>query len=297
MTKKNNYEIDEVLLNEEFYIAHKIDTSHFMEHPHFHNGFEIHFTLTNNTIYFIEGKKYVSDSGTVTLINSEEIHRVCIDKNKLYERYFILFKPSFIEFITVNYPEVLEIFVQKNKMDKNCIQLSSNDQDKMKNLVEELLKIYIESDLYLYELRIKQKFLELLIFLSDIFNFRNGDYIRVNYEQQDQLIKIIKYMRKNSSKELCLDLLCEHFYISKSSMIRLFKKYIGMTPNQYLIYLRIMNSRKYLESGYNVKEVSIKVGYSDISSFIKKFKEIQGLSPKKYAMSFKADNIEEKLNE
>jgi len=37
--------------------------------------------------------------------------------------------------------------------------------------------------------------------------------------------------------------------------------------------------------GYSVHEVAYRVGYRDDSSFIKKFKQLQGVSPKQYYLN------------
>ena len=84
--------------------------------------------------------------------------------------------------------------------------------------------------------------------------------------------------------EITLDHISNLFFISKSTITRVFKNTLGMTPNQYVINVRIMKSRELLEQGYAVKDVSEKVGYKDESSFIKKFKELQGESPKQYQL-------------
>lgn len=85
-------------------------------------------------------------------------------------------------------------------------------------------------------------------------------------------------------EEITLDKLSQEFFISKSTIIRMFKNIIGMTPAQYLIYVRIMKSRSLLEKGNTVKFVSEQVGYKDESRYIKKFKELQGVSPKQYTL-------------
>ena len=84
--------------------------------------------------------------------------------------------------------------------------------------------------------------------------------------------------------EITLDKLSQEFFISKSTIIRMFKNIIGMTPAQYLIYVLIMKSRSLLEKGNTVKFVSEQVGYKDESRYIKKFKELQGVSPKQYTL-------------
>ena len=46
--------VDKVLIENDLVVMHKADRIHFMDKPHFHDGFEIHFTLTNGTTYQID---------------------------------------------------------------------------------------------------------------------------------------------------------------------------------------------------------------------------------------------------
>ena len=277
-------DMDKVLLEEEFFVFHKMDDSHFMGRPHFHDGFEIHFTLTNETIYYVDGRKSVMDSGAVAVFNSEEIHRVVVDNKKLYERYCILFKPRIIDALRANYPDILQVFTNRRR-GYNCIQLSELSKDQLVQLFNELLNYYHDRDSKFQELKIKLKFVEILIMVSELFNNYIEDRKDINYEGNTQFYLLLDYIKNNYMENNNLDDLANEFYLSKSTIIRLFKKNMGMTPTQYLIYVRIMASRNYLEAGCSVKDVAYKIGYKDESSFIKKFKELQGISPKQYMLN------------
>jgi len=277
-------DMDKVLLEEEFFVFHKMDDSHFMGRPHFHDGFEIHFTLTNETIYYVDGRKSVMDSGAVAVFNSEEIHRVVVDNKKLYERYCILFKPRIIDALRTNYPDILQVFTNRRR-GYNCIQLSELSKDQLVQSFNELLNYYHDRDSKFQELKIKVKFVEILIMVSELFNNYIEDRKEINYEGNTQFYLLLDYIKNNYMENSNLDDLANEFYLSKSTIIRLFKKNMGMTPTQYLIYVRIMASRNYLEAGCSVKDVAYKIGYKDESSFIKKFKELQGISPKQYMLN------------
>lgn len=274
--------VDKVLIENDLVVMHKADKIHFMDKPHFHDGFEIHFTLTNGTTYQIDERKFDSDAGTIALFSSEELHRVSIDRSKLYERYFVLFKPSFIEEITTNFPFLLEIFSKHQKVD--CIELTSDQRLKVINLYEEMIRCNQKRD-ELYELlNLKLKLTELLVLLNKIFYSDEKLHKPVSYDHHQTISEIVAFIKEKYMNEITLDDMSERFFISKSTLIRAFKNALGMTPNQYLIYTRIMKSRELLEQGYSVKQVSEKIGYRDESSYIKKFKELQAESPKQYQL-------------
>jgi len=274
--------VDKVLIEDDFVVAHKADRVHFMDKPHFHDGFEIHFTLTNGTVYQIDERKFEADAGSIALFSSEEVHRVSIDRSRLYERYFLLFRPRFIQGITINYPAILDILSKNRKRD--CLELTSSQQATFIRLYDELIEINDKREEELNNLLLELKLGEILVLLNQLFDGDDKMHQPISYEHSQLISEIVNFIKSNYADEITLDSLAERFFVSKSTIIRSFKDVMGMTPTQYLIYTRIMESRKFLSKGFSVKEVAAKIGYKDESSFIKKFKEIQGESPKQYSL-------------
>jgi transcriptional regulator GlxA family with amidase domain len=65
------------------------------------------------------------------------------------------------------------------------------------------------------------------------------------------------------------------------------------TPLGYLQAVRLDTSRAMLEVGdLSVKSIATQVGYSDVSSFSRSFRQIVGLSPGGYRRRFNAHAIQ-----
>ena len=78
-----------------------------------------------------------------------------------------------------------------------------------------------------------------------------------------------------------------HFHLSTRTLIRRFKKNVGITPIEYIQRVRLEQAKRILESErINVSVVAQKVGYEDISSFSRIFKRSTGLSPAQYKLKF-----------
>lgn len=275
-------DVDRVLFEQGLEICHKNTTNHRMDRAHFHNGYEIHFTLSDETVYYIDDKKYIGREGTVATINSHEIHRVCVPLGSAYERWLIYFKPQHVGTMVAEYPELLLLFTQRFNGYENCLALTPEQQAELKTMLVDLRRAFQDKGRYMYDLRVKQRLCEVLCFLNEQYLGRKQLQEPIVYKQAEQIHQITDYIKVHAGQELSLAMICDHFFLSKSTIIRLFRKHLGMTPLQYSIYIRIMRSRKYLEQGCSIREAAYRSGYQDASSFIKKFKAIQGISPKQY---------------
>ena len=71
--------------------------------------------------------------------------------------------------------------------------------------------------------------------------------------------------------------------ISAGYYIRLFKKETGMTPNAYLMKIRIETASRLLRSThYTISEISSQVGIPDANYFVKCFRKMYGITPSQY---------------
>lgn len=100
-----------------------------------------------------------------------------------------------------------------------------------------------------------------------------------NQGQLDTVIGIRNYIDNNYEKEINLDLLSHIRFTSKFHLLRLFKRYYGLTPKQYSIDKRILEAKKLLSKGMNVTETCFLVGYESPGSFSTLFINKTGQTP------------------
>lgn len=105
------------------------------------------------------------------------------------------------------------------------------------------------------------------------------------YSNEQQIKTVIQtryYLDNNFEKELNLDFLSHVCYTSKFHLLRLFKKYYGQTPKQYLIDKRIEKSKEYLKKGMKISETCYSIGHESPCSFSTLFKSKTGLTPTEF---------------
>lgn len=103
-----------------------------------------------------------------------------------------------------------------------------------------------------------------------------------NQIQIDLAVNTRRYLDTNFDKEINLDLLAHIQYTSKYHLIRVYKKYYGITPRQYLINKRIEKAKKKLRAGASVTDTCYAIGFGSINSFSNLFKAKTGVSPSNY---------------
>lgn len=100
-----------------------------------------------------------------------------------------------------------------------------------------------------------------------------------NQPQIDAVIAVRDYINTHYATDLNLKQLSETQCISKFHLLRLFKKYYGQTPRQYLIDKRVAGAKKHLANGMSVTQTCFAVGFESPGSFSVLFKSKVGQSP------------------
>lgn len=76
-----------------------------------------------------------------------------------------------------------------------------------------------------------------------------------------------------------LDEMATKACLSKFHFIRLFKRLYGITPNQYLISVRLEKAKQLLQNGATVATACFSVGFDSTTTFAGLFKKTTGIAP------------------
>ncbi|MGM9617259.1 helix-turn-helix domain-containing protein [Butyricicoccus sp.] len=91
------------------------------------------------------------------------------------------------------------------------------------------------------------------------------------------------YVDEHVLENLSVQSVADHFDISSAYLFRLFKQVTGTSLMQYIIQRRIGEAQTLLLiTDLSITEVAQKVGYDNLSHFVKMFTQNVGLSPRKY---------------
>jgi transcriptional regulator GlxA family with amidase domain len=104
---------------------------------------------------------------------------------------------------------------------------------------------------------------------------------------ESRIHRIIRLMTEELHREVPITELAKSVNLSASRFRHLFRDSTGLSPTQYLKVYRLQKAQELLESTFlSVKEVMLRVGFTDKSHFSREFKKLYGLSPINYRSQF-----------
>ena len=95
---------------------------------------------------------------------------------------------------------------------------------------------------------------------------------------------ILKFIEENyRNSDFCIQSILDHFNMSFSNLSHQFKSYTGENISSYISALKIQYAKELLStSSLSVNGIAAKLGYFQTSSFIKKFRSAEGMTPGEY---------------
>ncbi len=133
---------------------------------------------------------------------------------------------------------------------------------------------------FAYEIDLK---CNMLMLLKQILNDVRLHVISKNTSSTDNLSAITQFILGNYQTAINFDALCHMYGYSYSNFRKLFKRYSGKTPNEFLTDVRIQKAVELLYTQqYSVTDIAFMVGYADSSYFSRIFRKHKGCSPTEF---------------
>ena len=94
---------------------------------------------------------------------------------------------------------------------------------------------------------------------------------------------------KNYTKDISVKSIAAHLHITENHLIKLFKKKLNQTPNQYILELRLIYARYLiLHSDESIQQIAYSCGFNTPSYFTKRFSQRYGMLPNELVKGKKA---------
>lgn len=214
--------------------------------------------------FVLEGQKQEVGEGTVIFYKPGQAQQYSYSYKDKPEIYWIHFTGYGVE----RYLEELKIGNQQTYeigFNEECIELFN------KMITELQIKQHY------YENIVEGMMLQLLGVMA-----RNAAEDNQNISNRHQYIqKIIEEMHRNSEMPLMIKAYAKNCNISVCWFINSFKEVTGLTPQQYIIHIKINRAKGLLvDTEMSIAEIADIVGFQNAFYFSRVFKKITGDSPK-----------------
>ncbi|WP_415717178.1 AraC family transcriptional regulator [Maridesulfovibrio sp.] len=97
------------------------------------------------------------------------------------------------------------------------------------------------------------------------------------------LQRVKSFIDQNFQRQITLPELAERACLSPFHLQKIFVDEYGRSPQEYVIFKRIKEAQRLIESNTPLIEAALKSGFSDQSHFSKHFKKVIGISPGRFS--------------
>ncbi len=170
-------------------------------------------------------------------------------------------------------------------------------------LVDRLTDLFMLGEVYAEEVNVMRLFLEIhdrlehmtsegaseiykqisCLLYEMLVEVRKSEFFPDTQDKNALDERIRAYIDSNIYSDISLDIMAEHFGITKMHIIRVFKRKFGITPMQYLIEKKISVAKNLLcGTVMPIKEIASLLRYSNTQHFSSSFKNATGVTPNKY---------------
>jgi len=104
----------------------------------------------------------------------------------------------------------------------------------------------------------------------------------------ENIRRAVRFIRENLAAPLNLDLIAREAHLSKFHFSRVFKSFVGMSPKQFTLTLRINHAVTLLRNaGMSISTIALRTGFNDLGEFTRQFRKIVGKTPSAFRNSLR----------
>ena len=264
---------------------HRISDGHFGNELHYHDHYEIFFSLSGNLRYTIEGQSFHLEVGSMLIIPPYEFHRLDEQMDGHAERIGLRFDAKILNELSVENCDLSMCFDKYSPKFKYLLQLSESQKRELYYLLQGLINEQ-DNQAFGKALAAKSLLTQFLIILNRTA-IENEDIVDYSDDPSSHLVRqVLDYMELHYSEDISLEQLENKFFVSRHKITQQFTKLVGYPPYRYLLNLRLRNAQRLLKKGENPQQVATNCGFTDYSNFYRRFKTSYGCSPREFLQQY-----------
>ncbi|NOU63840.1 helix-turn-helix domain-containing protein [Paenibacillus sp. LMG 31461] len=252
----------------------------FTDHDlHMHDALEVSIALDQGMKYKIGDACYYAGPGDIFLLRPFEPHWNLTQEEGQPSRWImLLFSPSFVGVMPRGSSLLTPFYMTKSSP---LIPADSVYAQSVKRLALEALE-EAKHALPGWELQQQTLMIQMLVHMQRYYVTHNRDQLQEDSSAQG-IIQAIEYLMSHWAEEIDMDIVIERSHLKKTWFYTKFREMTGLTPNEFIIRLRLQYAGHLLQStAKSITDIALTCGFGSASYFNKVFKELQHLTPREY---------------
>ena len=248
--------------------------------PHRHEFYEVFWITTGCCSHYINGRTEGLSPGHVVFIRPDDTHAFQNRSDPPCQMVNVAFARTTADFLQARYGcEIGARFFWSEESHPTTYQLDQPGLDHLMRLEENLSR-------GVWSLARIESFLLRLV----------TDFIAMDHDVPDAsprwLSNACQAMRKPEALREGVPLLVRTTGRSHEHVSRSFRRYLGQTPSSWINSQRMALSARMLVGGDDpILDIALACGINDLSNFYRLFKQIHGISPKRYRDRHRVDLV------
>lgn len=245
---------------------------------HYHEEVEMIYIEKGRIHHTINDHYVTLNQGEGLFINARQFHELITDEQEDCTLYCLIFNPWMICNCLRMEQRVSRIADNENLE----YILLSRECDWQREFIDTMISIVNTSE----DVDKSGRVIGELFTLWDVlYNNTSIEHNPSNYVNRDQRMvkQMISFIQNNYKEDIALEQICKSSNVGRTKCTELFKKYVHLTPVDFLRNYRLEKSVELLrDTDMSMAEIAYEVGFSSASYYGEYFKKIIGMTPKHY---------------
>lgn len=268
-----------LVIEKENFDTHKQD-----ELAHWHNSFELIEVVEGKFFCNVDGSEFLINKGNICIINRGRLHHIYTEDHNAFKcrKKTIIFNPDYFIKDENIYEKYILPLLEKDAFAHIQFNIKKGIGLDINALMKEIEALEDEKPIG-YELEEYSLIYKVIRYLYLAYQ-SSKQSIHTTYDANVQIQRnMTSFIHEHFNSKIGLEDIAEAGQVSKSTCIRLFHKYTGKSPIDFLNNYRLqMSAEKLVTTSEQITEIAYACGFGQPSYFNRLFLKEYNMTPNQY---------------
>ena len=223
--------------------------------------------------YVVSGKGYIEAKGVRTAVKAGDLYIVdCRIPHAYYSDPEDPFEKKWLN-IRGRFMNAVEPLIFRG--DPYVVMPLGDDASKLMEDIHERIRRTTPADSDEMLSYVMKRILDLFIFIEN--------YRKIQKDELSKPERIVRHIEQNICLDISVNDISENFYISSSTLYRMFKSSFGISPKDFIMKKKIEAAKRMIaDNDSSISTIASALNFYDSHHFSRTFKKYAGMSPTQY---------------